>query len=72
MTLSHGSKHTYFGPQLWQLWSVWKIYYSAAVSSQLVYLASTLNKEPVKKVMVTEHCWSVEQSGWIMVLIINY
>ena len=68
---THGSEHTYFGPQLWQLWSVWEIYYSTAVFPHLVYLASTL-KESVKKAMVVEHSWSAEQSCWIMVLIVSY
>lgn len=72
MTLSRGSEHTYFGPQLWQLWSGLETYYSTAGSPQLVYLASTLNKQPVKKALVIVHSWSVEQSGWITMLSINY
>lgn len=39
---------------------------------QLVYPVKMFNKEPVKKATVVEYSLSVVQSGWIMVLIINY
>lgn len=67
---SHSPQHTHSGPELWQLWSVWEL--PPAASPQLVYPVGTFNKEPVKKATVTEHSLSVRQSGWIMVLIINY
>lgn len=47
-------------------------YITSAASPQLVYPVRMFNKEPVKKATVVEHSLSVGQSGWIMVLIINY
>lgn len=46
--------------------------FEKSITPHLVYPASTINKESVKKAMVIEHSWSVTQSGWIMMLIINY
>lgn len=43
-----------------------------AASPQLVYPVRMFNKELVKKATVVEYSLSIGQSGWIMVLIINY